>query len=160
VPRRRTVRRWTTVGGFSTPNDVADLQTKVRAYHEQLLVALDNLNAAWAQGPQKSGAPLPTSGKFTQGTWDDLTTRVGKFLAVSVTELNPLAWVDASGAYAQGQGLVTELDAWRDELASLGAQGVPPSPMPIPQSQTSFFGDIGTGLMLILAILAFREFGK
>jgi hypothetical protein len=157
VAARRTVRRWDAVVGFSTPNDVADLQAKVRAYHEQLLVALTNLETAWQQGPQKQGAPLPTTGKFTQVSWDDLTSRVGTFLAVSAAELNPLAWVDASSAYAQGQGLVTELDAWRDELASLAAPGVPASPMPIPQSQTSFFGDIGTGLLLVLGILLLRE---
>ncbi|HBZ69302.1 MAG TPA: hypothetical protein DEP35_06000 [Deltaproteobacteria bacterium] len=148
----RTRRTWNprTVG-FSTPNDVRDLQTKVQAYHEQLLIALTNL--------QQAGTPLPSSGPFTQAAWDAMTKREEAFLAVSVNELNPLAWVDASSAYNQGVALVTELDAWRDQLASLKAPGVPSAPMPIPSSQTSFFGDIGTGLLLVLGILALHEFG-
>jgi hypothetical protein len=138
------------------PNDVKDLQTQVQTYHEQLLVALTNLNTAWAQGPQKTGAPLPTSGKFTQASWDAMTAREEAFLAVSVNELNPLAWVDAANAYEQGRALVSELDAWRDELETLGASGVP-SPIPIPASKTSLFGDVTTGLMLVLGILLMRE---
>jgi hypothetical protein len=138
------------------PTDVQALQEQVKAYHEQLLIALTNLTTAWASGPQATGAPLPTTGKFTQATWDALTAREEAFLAISVNELNPLAWVDAANAYEQGRALVGELDAWRDELETLGASGVP-SPIPIPASHTSLFGDISTGLMLVLGILMMRE---
>lgn len=148
---RRTRREWhpRTVG-FSTPNDVRDLQTKVQAYHEQLLIALTNL--------RQGGQELP-AGAFSQDAWDAMTKREEAFLAVSVNELNPLAWVDASTAFAQGRALVTELDTWRDELASLKAPGVPADPMPVPGSQTSFFGDIGTGLMLLVGLMLLHEFG-
>jgi hypothetical protein len=138
------------------PTDVQDLQAKVQAYHEALLVALTDLNTAWATGPQASGAPLPTTGKFTQATWDDMTKREEAFLAVSVSELNPLAWVDAANAYETGRGLIGELDGWRDELATLKAPNVP-APIDVPSSKTSLFGDVGTGLMLLIAILALHE---
>jgi len=137
--------------GFATPNDVRDLQTKVQAYHEQLLIALTNL--------QQAGTPLPSTGSFTQAAWDAMTKREEAFLAVSVNELNPLAWVDASSAFEQGRSIVTELDAWRDQLATLKAPGVPSAPMPVPGSQTGLFGDIGTGLMLVLGIMLLHEFG-
>jgi len=156
-PRHRTRRTWTHVVGMVGPSDVADLQAKVQAYHEQLLIALTDLNTAWATGPQATGAPLPTTGKYTQATWDDLTTREGLFLAISVNELSPLAWVDAANAYETGRGLVTELDAWRDELASLKAPNVP-APIDVPSSHTSLFGDISTGLMLVLGIMLLHEF--
>src|SRR5271170_7954886 len=156
MPSRRTirptVRQWhTAVVGLVGPDDVSALQSKVRAYHEQLLVALDNLNTAWATGPQKTGAPLPTTGKFTAATWDDLSSRVATFVAESSNELNPMAYLYAGSAYDRGRGLVTELDTWRDELASLGASGVPVA-MPVPASDLGITGGIG---MLALAVLAF-----
>lgn len=159
MPRRTTVRRWAAIVGMVTPQQLKALQSKVQTYHESLLVALTNLQTAWQAGPQPQGAPLPTTGKFTQATWDDMTQREEAFLAVSSNELNPLAWLDASSAYDQGRALITEMDAWRDELETLKAPGVPTTPLPVPASETSFLGDVGTGLMLVLAILAFREFG-
>lgn len=157
VARHRTRRVWSHVIGLVGPNDVKDLQQKVQTYHEQLLVALTDLTTAWGSGPQATGAPLPTTGKFTQATWDAMTAREEAFLAVSVNELNPLAWVDAANAYEQGRALIGELDAWRDELASLKAPNVP-APIDIPASKTSLFGDISTGLMLVFGIMLLHEF--
>jgi hypothetical protein len=131
------------------PDDVRDLQAKVTSYYGQILVALDNL--------RRGGTNLLATGKFTDAAWDELTTREAAFAAESSSEVNPLAYVYAGSAYDRGRGLLTELDAWRDELDSLKAPGVPP-PIVVPNADLGITGGIGLALLAVVAFMALREF--
>ncbi len=146
---RPTVRTWKKVVGMVGPDDIRDLQTKVTSYHGQILVALDNL--------RRAGTNLPTSGKFTDAAWDELTKREEAFNAESSSELNPLAYLYAGSAYDRGRAILTELDAWRDELDSLKAPGVPP-PVEVPGADFGIAGGYGMLLLVAVALYAMREF--
>jgi hypothetical protein len=145
---RRTVRRWHSVVGLVGPNDVRDLQTKVQTYHEAILASVDS----WV----RAGNKLPADGKYGQGAWDSLTKREESFLAESVAEWNPLAYLMAGSAYDRGRELIAEMDGWRDELARLKAPNVP-DPVPVPHSDLGIAGGLGFALVAIVAILALRE---
>lgn len=136
--------------GVVGPNDVRALQTKVQHYHELLLVALDTF--------KRGGAALPTSGPFTQDAWDALTAREEQFLAESVSELNPMAYIFAGGAYDRGRELIASLDTWRDWLANQKAPGVTvPDAIPVPGSDLSIASALGLAGAALLAFLIFRE---
>jgi hypothetical protein len=156
---RRTVRTWNNaVVGLVGPHDVQELQTKVKAYHESLLVAVDDI--------VRAGKPFPNDGStFSKQAWDELSEREAQFEAESSGAWNPLAYLYSGSAYERGRRLISELDAWRDHLASL-AQGMPdakisvPDPIPVPHSDLGIAGGMGLALVAFVAFLAFREFGR
>jgi hypothetical protein len=149
----RTRRRWR-VGGMIGPADVHALQTRVHDYASALQVTVDRLAA--------SAAPLPLdNSKWSIQSWGDLAGRVSSFESESTNAVNPFAHIYAGSTYERGRQLITELDAWRDELARRAA-AVPPSPnMPpvpvpapvdVPRAEVSLFESMGSGV-LMLAVL-------
>jgi hypothetical protein len=135
--------------GLVGPNDVRDLQTKVRSYHESILVSLDS----WVRQGNKLDA---STGPFSQGAWDALTKREEAFLAESVAEWNPLAYVLAGSAYERGREILTDLDSWRDHLAGMKAPQVP-EPIAVPHADLGIAGGLGFALAAIVAIMVLRD---
>jgi hypothetical protein len=159
---RRTVRTWNnSVVGLVGPHDVQELQSKVKAYHELLLVAVDDV--------VRQGKTFPADGStFSKQAWDDLSEREAQFVAESSAAWNPMAYLYSGSSYERGRKLIVELDAWRDHLASL-VQTLPeatrakvtvPDPVAVPHSDLGIAGGLGFALAGLIAILALREFGK
>ena len=146
---RGTVRRWNVVVGLVGPDDVKTLQTKVHDYRSALQASVD----AAAGTP----AALPTDGsKWSIQAWGDLVGRCVEFEGRSTNWVNPFSHLYAGAAYDEGRSLITELDAWRDELETRKAPKVP-APVPIPQTDLGLAGGIGLALAAVVAILALRE---
>lgn len=139
--RGQTRRRWSTRAnvGYASTEEVAALQTKVHDYAAQLQAVID-AQAAAGKGLDIHGGPHSIQ------AWGDLAGRVAAFVS------QPPAHFFTGGQWELGRGLVTELDGWRDYLASVGAPNVP-DPVPVPQAQTSLLEAGGTGIGLGLALL-------
>jgi hypothetical protein len=147
---RRTERRWRTVIGLVGPTDVAALQQKVAHYR----ALLEESIAAAA----KAGNALPSdSSQFSQKAWVDQVARCSAFEEESTANINPLAYLYAGAAYDRGRTLITELDAWRDELERRKAPNVPAA-VPVPASDLGIAGGMGFALAAVVAILLLREF--
>jgi hypothetical protein len=131
------------------PNDVKTLQTKVHDYRAALQTSVDALAT--------TGRPLAADNtRWSIQSWGDLVGRASSYEDESTSAINPMAYLYAGAQYDRGRDLIVELDAWRDELASLNAPNVPAA-VPVPNSDLGLAGGIGFGLAAIVAILALRE---
>jgi len=134
------------------PADIRALQTRVRDYRSSLQVTVDRLAMA--------GAPLPLdNSKWSIQAWGDIVGRSTTFEGESTNEVNPFAHIYAGSTYERGRQLVTELDAWRDELARRAgalpptAPKVPvPDPVDVPKAEVSLFEGIGSAALVLVAL--------
>ena len=145
-PTRKTRRRWRRRVGLIGPSDIKALQSKVDAYRSRLRPFAINAPLT----------PAPSSSKFTIIDWQELDRRTDEFLAEPVSTWNPIDYVVASGVFKRGRDLVTELDAWHDELLRLGVRNVPP-PRPGPDSELDLAGGIGFALAAIVGLMLLRD---
>jgi hypothetical protein len=145
---RRTHRRWKRTVGIVTQDDVRALQQKVNDYFTEL-------QAVIADAANKGDALPYHNETFSAQTWADLAGRVDTY-----THEYP-AILFTGGQYDRGRELIEELDKWRDYLASKregqGPMANVPPPLPVPQSEVSVFGGIGTIVLAVLGILLLRE---
>jgi hypothetical protein len=136
----RVRRRWTV--GILTCEDVQDLQKRINAYRVGLEDSIDALPA---------DRKLSGVGPRSQQAWTALRDRCN-------TYEDETCWAGALGPlfvgsqFDRGKALVTELDGWRDYLASLAVPAVTstlPAPIPTPKSDVSLFGAVeNVGLLL------------
>ena len=154
----RTRRRWH-VSGMVGPADIRALQTRVHDYRSALQVTVDRLAT--------SGAPLPMdNSKWSIQSWADIIGRATHFEGESTNEINPFAHIYAGSTYERGRQLVTELDAWRDQLASRAAAMPPSSTMPkvpvpdpieVPKADVSLFEGIGSGMLMLVGLFLLSQ---
>lgn len=149
-----TQRRWRSIGGVTSPADVQTLQTSVKEYHSTLLPLV-----LAASGANKL-APAPDPKGFSIVDWQSVDSAVADFLAEDFgtggSDLNPLDYLSAGGAYDRGRALVTRLDTWRDKLAALGIANVPAA-LPVPNTSTDLLGSTTTILVLVAAVLLLKD---
>lgn len=135
--------------GLVGPDDVKTLQTKVHDYRASLQASVD----AAAGTP----AALPLTGVWSIASWGDVVGRCTQFENESTS--GPLAYLYAGSAYDRGRELITELDKWRDQLATHNAPNVPAA-VPVPSSDLGLAGGIGMVLVAVVVFMAWREFGR
>jgi hypothetical protein len=124
------------------------MQQKIAAYRAQLQASMNALtDKGWA---------LPTTGARSVVTWGVMLDEARTFEAERC-----VLGLFAGTQFDRGRGIVTDLDAWRDWLAtqktSDGSTVSVPDPMPVPHSDVGLFGGVGTLLAIVAGIFVLRE---
>lgn len=129
------------------PSDVRDLQVRIRPYFSALEDAVGKLKPPLALDQSQ----------WSGQAWVQLSERVGRFLNEEHTsDWNPLAYLDAGASYERGRQVLTDLDAWRDELARRGAPNVPAA-IAVPHADIGPIGGLGFILAAVVAILLLKK---
>jgi len=130
----RVRRRW--VVGLVSCDDVRALQKQVNTYRSALGDSWDGLPA------DKKG----TSGPHGSIAFSALGERCSLFEEESCT-----LGILAGSQMDRGRALITELDTWRDWLASVKAPDLP-APVVTPKSDVSVFESLASSGTMLLAL--------
>lgn len=131
----RVRRRW--VVGIVSCDDIKALQLRINQYRSALGTSFEQLPA-----DQKG-----TTGPHGELAWKALTDRCAQY-----ENEECYLGLFAGSQFDRGRALVTELDGWRDWLASIKAPSLP-EPVPVPHAQASLFGATAN-MGVLLAVLA------
>lgn len=143
-----------TAVGLVSCDDVRALQKRINSYRSALGTSIDLLKSpgVWNAATKKwESRELGGVGPRSTPAWTALGERCSQYEEESCT-----LGLFAGSQFDRGRALVTELDGWRDFLASVSAPSLP-DPVPTPASDVSLAGGIGWGLAAIVAVLVLRE---
>jgi hypothetical protein len=141
--------------GLVSCDDVQDLQKQVNTYRTRLGDSIDALTSpgVWNKATSKwEPRPLGNVGPHGATAWRDLGDRASHF-----EEESCILGIAAGSQFDRGRALITELDGWRDYLASIEAPELP-APVVVPHADVSIFGGVSIGLALVLGFLLLHEF--
>jgi hypothetical protein len=143
------------VGQVISCDDVHALQKRINGYRTDLATSIDLLNSPGLYSKETDKyepRPLGNLGPRSAVAWRDVMDRCNQF-----EEEACVVGLFASKQFDRGRDLVTELDGWRDYLATIQAPSLP-TPVEVPHSSLDLLGAAGWGLAALIVLLLVREF--